>query len=181
MADQNLFIVTLVTPERVLISGVASQVMLRTADGDITFLGGHTPLVGAVEPGVVRVVDSDGGVQRIAVHGGFVQVEQHVDHDADGDADSTAVSASVSAVGGTRVTVLAGVAELADDIDTDRARLALDAAEARVVELTAAGGRGGSGPATGEDDEIDTELVDAESAVFRAKVRLEAAEAPVSA
>ena len=61
MADSNLFTVNLVTPERVLVSGLAAEVILRTGEGDATFLAGHTPLVGTVEPGVVRVVRSRGG------------------------------------------------------------------------------------------------------------------------
>ena len=174
MADDNLFSVQVVTPERVLINGVASQVILRTADGDITFLAGHTPLVGAVEPGVVRVVAESGDEERVAAHGGFVQVEQHVA--TDGMVESAAAS---SALSGTRVTVLAGIAELAVEIDVERARVALDAAESRVADLAASsGGRGGSGGATagsGEGDEVDVELPEAEAALRRAQVRLEAA------
>src|SRR5665213_4537169 len=118
MADSDVFNAQVVTPERVLVNGPASQVILRTADGDITFLAGHTPLVGTVEPGVVRVVGEDGEEQQIAVHGGFVQVEQHVDDDADSESGRPSSSSS----SGTRVTVLAGIAELADEIDTERAR-----------------------------------------------------------
>ena len=76
MADENLFAIELVTPERILITGTATEVILRTREGDITFLAGHTPLVGTIEPGVVRVVREGGEVERVAVHGGFVQVEQ---------------------------------------------------------------------------------------------------------
>ncbi len=53
MADANLFQLELVTPERNLLTGAASEVILRTGDGDLTILAGHTPLVGTVEPGVV--------------------------------------------------------------------------------------------------------------------------------
>jgi len=175
MADNATFTAELVTPERVLVRGPASQVILRTADGDITFLAGHTPLVGAVEPVVVRVVDEEGEEQRIAVHGGFVQVQQNVTEDADGDASPTS-----SASGGTLVTVLAGVAELAEEIDTERAQVAHDAAEARVAELASAGRTSGSGSGTsdagsGAVDEVDAEVVEAEAALRRSEVRLEAA------
>ena len=78
MADSSLFTINLVTPERVLVSGLASEVILRTGEGDVSFLAGHTPLVGTVEPGVVRVVRQEGEELRVAVHGGFVQVETHV-------------------------------------------------------------------------------------------------------
>ena len=36
MADNNLFTVNLVTPERILLEGDASEVVLRSGEGDIT-------------------------------------------------------------------------------------------------------------------------------------------------
>ncbi|HEY1989708.1 MAG TPA: hypothetical protein VGG43_09600 [Acidimicrobiales bacterium] len=172
MADDAVYTAKVVTPERVLFSGPATQVILRTGDGDITFLAGHSPLVGTVEPGLVRVVGEEGEEQRIAVHGGFVQVEQHVDDDADaGPPASSGASRS-----GTLVTVLAGVAELAEEIDTDRAQLAHDAAEARVAELASAGRTSGaSDSGSGSEDDVDAEVVEAEAALRRSEVRLEAA------
>ncbi|HVC66194.1 MAG TPA: ATP synthase delta/epsilon chain alpha-helix domain-containing protein [Acidimicrobiales bacterium] len=161
MADDAQFQINLVTPERILLTGSATEVMLRTGEGDATFLAGHTPLVGSVLPGVVRVVRPGGDVVRVAVHGGFTQVELHVPVDPD-DPDSPTTS---------RVTVLVGVAELAEEIDADRARVALEAAEARVAEL------GGTGRTPAEGEEADPELVEAEAAVTRAQVRLEAVEA----
>jgi F-type H+-transporting ATPase subunit epsilon len=168
VADSNLFTVNLVTPERVLVTGLASEVMLRTGEGDATFLAGHTPLVGTVEPGVVRVVRPEGDEVRVAVHGGFVQVEQGV---VEGDDESAAPTS--------RVTLLIGVAELAEEIDTDRARVALEAAESRLTELGAAGR--GAGAGTGEGEEPDAELVEAEAELVRAQVRLEAVNATSSA
>jgi len=162
MADDAQFQINLVTPERILLSGMATEVMLRTGEGDATFLANHTALVGSVKPGVVRVVRSEGEVVRVAVHGGFTQVEQNVSLDAEG-ADEDAV--------GSRVTLLVGVAELATEIDADRARVALEAAEARVAEL------GGAGRTLAEGEVADPELVEAESAVLRAQVRLEAVDA----
>jgi len=166
MADDAQFQINLVTPERILLSGMATEVMLRTGEGDATFLANHTALVGSVKPGVVRVVRPDGEVVRVAVHGGFTQVEQHVPLDVDGG-DEDAV--------GSRVTLLVGVAELATEIDADRARVAQEAAEARVAEL------GGTGKALAEGEEADPELVEAEAAVLRAQVRLEAVEATTAA
>jgi len=160
MADESLFQVNLVTPERILLDGMASEVMLRTGEGDATFLAGHTPLVGSVQPGVVRVVRPEGETVRVAVHGGFTQVEQHVPLDDDEGATTS------------RVTLLVGVAELAAEIDADRARVALETAEARVAEL---GGAANRTPAEGE--EIDPELLEAEAALLRAQVRLEAVDA----
>ena len=175
MADANQFTVNLVTPERVLLTGLATEVLLRTGDGDATFLANHTPLVGTVEPGVVRVVRSEGDEERVAVHGGFVQVETGVVGD-DGEPLGS----------GSRVTLLIGVAELAEEIDTDRARAALEAADARLAELGAAGRTAGTGagsgsaPGAGEGEAPDPEVVEAEAERLRAQVRLEAADASSS-
>ena len=165
MADDTLFQINLVTPERILLTGMASEVILRTGEGDVTFLAGHTPLVGTVQPGVIRVVRPDGDEVRVAAHGGFTQVEQDVTLDGDDEGAS-----------GSRVTLLLGVAELAEEIDVDRARAALEAAEARVAEL---GGAANRTPAEGE--ELDPELVEAEAALLRAQVRLEAVDASAPA
>jgi F-type H+-transporting ATPase subunit epsilon len=161
MADDAQFQIDVVTPERILLSGMATEVMLRTGEGDATFLAGHTTLVGSVQPGVVRVVQADGDTVRIAVHGGFTQVEQDV-----------ALPGADEGVTSSRVTLLVGVAELAEEIDADRARVALEAGEARVAEL---GGAAGRTPTEG--DERDPELVEAEACVLRAQVRLEAVDA----
>jgi F-type H+-transporting ATPase subunit epsilon len=170
MADENLFGIELVTPERILVTGTATEVILRTSEGDITFLPGHTPLVGTIEPGVVRVVRDGGDVERVATHGGFVQVEHHVpSHD-----DS---AGPPSATAGTRVTMLVGVAELAEEIDVDRARIALEAAEARVTELIGAGGGRAAGAGSGEGEESVPEVVEAEAALRRAQVRIETVDA----
>jgi F-type H+-transporting ATPase subunit epsilon len=171
--DDNLFSVQVLAPDRVLLTGRAEQVIMRTEDGDITFLDGHTPLVGAVVPCVVRVVREGDDEERIAVHGGFVQVEQLAEAESDDDGKSGPPGGDT----GTRVTVLASVAELSEEIDADRARVALEAAQARVAELTAASGRSSSS----EGDDADAELVEAEAAVRRAEVRLEASGATTPA
>jgi F-type H+-transporting ATPase subunit epsilon len=102
--------VELVSPERILYSGVADMVVARTTDGDIAFLTGHSPFIGALGIGVVSVRASDGTDERAAVHGGFVEVSDD------------------------RVTILSDVAELAGDIDAARARRALEEAERRIRE-----------------------------------------------
>ena len=164
MADDSLFQVQLVTPERILLEGTAAEVVLRTAEGDVTFLANHTPLVGSVEAGVVRVVRPDEDDLRVAVHGGFVQVEQGVAIGGEGEAAT-----------GSRVTLLLGVAELAAEIDVEAARADLEAAEAKVAEL------GGGGRTAGEGDEADPALAAAEADVRWAQARLEAADVAAAA
>jgi F-type H+-transporting ATPase subunit epsilon len=99
--------VQLVSPEQVLYVGEADMVIARTlGGGEIAFLKGHAPFLGALADSTVRLVLSGGGQERFAVHGGFVEVA----HD--------------------RVIVLSDVAELASDIDTTRAQAAKTRAEA---------------------------------------------------
>jgi F0F1-type ATP synthase epsilon subunit len=67
------------------------------------------------------------------------------------------------------VTVLAGIAELSEEIDVPRAEQARDAATQRVNDLRA--GRGGAGGG-GEEIEVDVEVVEAQGSLERAELRL---------
>lgn len=99
--------VELVSPERILWTGEASMVIARTlGGGEIAFLTGHAPFVGALDIGQVVVRPEEGPDVLVAVHGGFVEVS----HD--------------------RVTLLSDVAEVADQIDVERARRAAEQAQA---------------------------------------------------
>jgi F-type H+-transporting ATPase subunit epsilon len=97
--------VELVSPERILYSGEADMVIARTVGGgDIAFLPGHAPFVGALEIATVTLRTSEGD-QLVAVHGGFVEVSNDT------------------------VTILSDVAELGDDIDVGRAERAREVAQ----------------------------------------------------
>jgi F-type H+-transporting ATPase subunit epsilon len=102
--------VELVSPERILFAGEADMVVCRTTDGDVAFLTGHAPFVGALVEWPVRVILPGGGEEAAAVHGGFVEVSDN------------------------RVTVLSDLAEMASQIDFDRARSLAEWAEARLRE-----------------------------------------------
>jgi F-type H+-transporting ATPase subunit epsilon len=160
--------VEVLTPELNLISGPAVAVVLRTPEGALTVLSGHAPTIGAVVPGEVRVEQEDSNVVRMAVHGGFVQVETAPGAAADVAADASSPLTGLT----TRVTLLAGVAELVDDIDVGRAERALAEAQARLDRSRGSGGgRGSSEP----DAIADLEASDAEAAISRAQLRLELA------
>jgi F-type H+-transporting ATPase subunit epsilon len=130
MAEAGTLRVEVVSPERVLFSGDARQVITRTGEGEIAFLPGHAPFLGVLVENHTRIYLTDGRVQDIAVHGGFVEVAP--DH----------------------VTILSDAAELAGEIDVERARKALQRAEEAMRGI--------------HDATI-------ESALRRAHVRLEAA------
>lgn len=98
--------VELVSIERPIWSGQAKALFARTTEGELGILPHHTPLLGELAPGwIVRIEREDEPDLRVAVHGGFLSVR----HDG--------------------VSVLAEMAEAADDIDVERARAALDAAD----------------------------------------------------
>jgi F-type H+-transporting ATPase subunit epsilon len=98
--------VQLVSPEKVLFSGEATQVITRTlGGGELAFLPGHAPFLGALTENHTRITLADGTVLDVAVHGGFVQVS------------------------GDTVSILSDVAELGEHIDRARATSAKDRAE----------------------------------------------------
>ncbi|MGH9090370.1 MAG: F0F1 ATP synthase subunit epsilon [Acidimicrobiales bacterium] len=179
MAD-GLFTLAVVTPEERLVETTARAAVLRSSDGDLTVLDGHTPLITDVVSGEVRVEADEGAEVRLAVHGGFLQVETGTGVAAgDGGPGDGGPGDGGPGDGerGTRVTVLAGVAERAEQIDVPRAERARDEATARVDELRAATGRTG---ATAEAEEApstpeEVELAQAEAALRRAELRLEVA------
>ncbi len=116
MAD-DVFGLEVVTPEQSIFAGGARSVVLATSEGALTVLDGHTPLVGDVVPGEVKVEDTEGNLSRLAVHGGFLQVDTSpgaAEGLAEGDGPLPGLS--------TRVTVLAGIAELAEEIDVPAGR-----------------------------------------------------------
>lgn len=71
MADTMQF--DLVSPERKLASGQATAVQLPGADGDMTAMPDHAPVVTTLRPGILTV-EMDGGSQEYAVTGGFAQI-----------------------------------------------------------------------------------------------------------
>ena len=90
--------VELVSPERKLFSGEATMVIARPEGGDAAFLPGHAPFLGLLGIGPVTIKVEGAPDVRAAVHGGFIEVRNN------------------------RVTILSDVAELASEIDANRAR-----------------------------------------------------------
>jgi len=129
--------VDVVSPERVLFTGEAKQVITRTIEGgEIAFLPGHAAFLGALTENHTRIYLADGSIQNLAVHLGFVEV------------------------GPDSVIILSDAAELEEDIDVVRARAAMARAEEQLrkehssavesdlrrahARLSAAGGLGAS-------------------------------------
>lgn len=100
--------VELVAADRKVWSGEAGLVVARTTSGDIGVMPGHQPLLGVLEPGavVIRTAGESGeGTVAAAVHGGFISF-----------ADD-------------KLSLVAEIAELSDEIDVSRAEQARDRAK----------------------------------------------------
>ncbi|HEV7719976.1 MAG TPA: hypothetical protein VGO60_01760, partial [Iamia sp.] len=123
--------VELVSPERILYSGQADMVIARTVGGgDIAFLTGHAPFVGALDIATLTIRSSGEGDKLVAVHGGFVEVSGS--SGSGSGASGAGGDGAAGAVPETTVTILSDVAELSGQIDVDRARQAQQQAEERL-------------------------------------------------
>jgi F-type H+-transporting ATPase subunit epsilon len=126
----------IVTPERQLLRESVVEVVLPGADGELGILPGHAPLI------------TELGIGELRYHGAGGKEEVHL-----------AIIRGFAEVLTDRVTVLAETAELAEEIDIERAKQALERAQARI----AAG-----------DPEID--WVRASAALQRALIRIKVGE-----
>ncbi|TCD13796.1 F0F1 ATP synthase subunit epsilon [Oricola cellulosilytica] len=72
MADAFKF--ELVSPERLLVSEEALQVVVPGEEGYFTVLASHAPAMATLKPGVVEVKLAGGADERFVVFGGFVDV-----------------------------------------------------------------------------------------------------------
>ncbi|MDI6632461.1 MAG: F0F1 ATP synthase subunit epsilon [Thermoanaerobacteraceae bacterium] len=123
-----------VTPARVVFTDEVRMVVARGADGDLGILPEHAPLITSLKTDVVRV-EKGGRWQHMAVSSGFMEVKNN------------------------RTVILADAAELAEEIDVERARRAKERAEERLRT---------KGP--------DIDVIRAEAALLRALARLKAVE-----
>lgn len=133
MAHLNLEILT---PEStVLESPQVEFVVLPAFEGEMGILPGHLPILVQLKEGELRI-HQGGEVKYFAVSGGFAQVSSG------------------------KISVFAETAEMAEEIDAEQARQALEKARAQLVQK-------GMDPLT---------LAQAEAAARRAAVRLKVAE-----
>lgn len=64
----------LVSPERLLVSGEVEQVLVPGAEGDMTVLAHHAPVLTTLKPGVLDIGYPGGEHQRFFLRGGFAEV-----------------------------------------------------------------------------------------------------------
>ena len=106
MATFNL---TIVSAERKIFEGEVKQIQATGVEGELGILPGHTPLLTAIKPGIVKFTLEDGKEEVIYVSGGFLEVQPKV------------------------VTVLADVAIRGSELDADRILEAKRKAEENIV------------------------------------------------
>ncbi|MGI6019626.1 MAG: ATP synthase F1 subunit epsilon [Marvinbryantia sp.] len=107
MAEDRLFDLSIVSPERVFYRGKVSMVELSTSEGDVGIYKNHIPMTFLLVPGIVTITE-EGGQREAAIHSGFMEVLQD------------------------KVTILAEIAEWPDEIDKNRAEEAKVRAERRL-------------------------------------------------
>jgi F-type H+-transporting ATPase subunit epsilon len=99
----------LVTPERLVFAGEATQVVVPGAEGDFAVLVGHAPFISTLRPGILEVTLPQGS-QRLLVKKGVAEADP------------------------TRLTVLAQTAVPVDELHGARLVSELQLAEAQAAE-----------------------------------------------
>lgn len=102
--------VEVVSAERVVWSGQATNIIARTVDGDIGILPGHEPVLGILVPSGVEIYTPENTREIVAVDGGFISVGQG------------------------RVSILSEYARMAREINLPAAERELAEAQARLDE-----------------------------------------------
>ena len=88
----------IVTPEKKVLDETVDSVTVPTATGEVGILPNHAPLISALKSGILSY-SNKGANERLVVSGGFVEVSAN------------------------KVSVLTDIAERADEIDVEAARL----------------------------------------------------------
>ena len=111
MADNNLFTLRIITPDRVFFEGQVSMVEFNTTEGEIGIYKKHVPTTVIISPGILTITGEE-GVKEAALHAGFVEILQD------------------------EVVILAEIIEWPDEIDKARAESAKARAEERLRSKT---------------------------------------------
>ena len=99
----------LLTPERLLLSAAAEQVVVPGSEGDFAVLAGHAPVISTLRPGVLEITLPQGR-QRIFVKKGVAEADPE------------------------RLTVLAQTAVAVEDLHAARLATEMRAAEAELAD-----------------------------------------------
>lgn len=109
MAEDNRFVIKIITPDRVFYDGLATMVEFNTTEGEVGIYKNHIPMTMIIKPGILYITDGD-EQKTAALHAGFVEILQD------------------------QITILAEIVEWPDEIDLERAEAAKERAEKRLSE-----------------------------------------------
>ncbi len=104
----NTFLLQIITPEKTLFDGQAAQLTVRTTEGDVGILAGHTRYAAILKSGAMSIKLENGQTRVAAVAGGAVKVSDE------------------------RTTVITTAAEWAEDIDPEWAERSRQDALAKI-------------------------------------------------
>ncbi|MDR1159607.1 MAG: F0F1 ATP synthase subunit epsilon [Syntrophomonadaceae bacterium] len=130
MAD-NTFMLEVVTPENILLKEEIQFLVVPGAEGELGILKNHAPIVASLKIGVLKYKMLDETIQKIAISGGFMEV---VDNIVRVLAETAEHGANVDVLRAKEARERAErrLAQRSEDINIDRARLALQRAIARI-------------------------------------------------
>ncbi|PVX39238.1 ATP synthase F1 subcomplex epsilon subunit [Pasteurella langaaensis DSM 22999] len=106
MSTFNLIIVS---AEDKIFEGAVKSIQATGMEGELGILAGHTPLLTAIKPGIIKLTKENGTEEVIYVSGGFLEVQPNI------------------------VTVLADVAIRGSELDQERILAAKKKAEENIV------------------------------------------------
>ena len=125
----------IVSPDKVVYAADIEMLIVRSTAGELGILPHHAPMVTGLVPHAMRI-KIEGTEKLVAVGGGFMEVQPE------------------------KISVLASVAELPEDIDEERASKSMQRAKKRIEEYKAGG--------------EDINILRAEASLKRAAARLTA-------
>lgn len=111
MADNNLFKLKIITPDRMFYEGEVAMVEFNTTEGEIGILKKHVPTTVIISPGILTITEEN-EKKEAALHEGFAEILQD------------------------EVVILAEVVEWPGEIDVARAERAKERAEERLRSKT---------------------------------------------
>ena len=107
MADNKVFSLRIITPDRHFYEGEVEMVEFNTTEGQIGVLPGHIPMTVILKPGILKIYEPE-NEKEAALHSGFAEILP------------------------TGITILAEIVEWPEEIDMQRAESARERAEERL-------------------------------------------------
>ena len=111
MAENNLFTLKIITPDRMFYEGEVSMVEFNTTEGEIGIYKKHVPTTVIISPGILTITEEN-ETKEAALHAGFAEILQD------------------------EVVIMAEIVEWPEEIDEERAKRAKERAEERLRTKT---------------------------------------------